>query len=227
MIDPAGSGRSVDAAGTVLSRGVTRQPSQTQAFATALSGALDSQDRAAKPTPAPSSNQRASESIVTGQDSGTSTSTPASTTPSTPVSAPQQNPFEALISACDSATSAAAPAAPVSAPTAATGGTQSSQQSFDEAYWASQPAAVQQLQYVNPADRLELATQLANEGYTIDVPIMVWGWDPATTMATRQADGYTWVPSALQQPIEVAPGLTFDGQSYNPNNPPAGSITVT
>ncbi len=49
--------------------------------------------------------------------------------------------------------------------------------------------------------------QLASEGYSIDVPIMVWGWDPSITTAMRQADGYTWVPSALQNPVEDAPGL--------------------
>ena len=72
------------------------------------------------------------------------------------------------------------------------------------------------------------ATQLASEGYSIDVPIMVWGWDPSITMAMRQADGYTWVPSALQNPVEDAPGLPSLGTvaAYNPNNPPAGSISV-
>ena len=72
------------------------------------------------------------------------------------------------------------------------------------------------------------ATQLANEGYSIDVPIMVWGWDPSITMAMRQSDGYTWVPSALQPPVEVSPGLPSVGTlaAYNPNNPPPGSIAV-
>ena len=48
--------------------------------------------------------------------------------------------------------------------------------------------------------RADAASQLAQEGYTIDVPIMVWGWDPATTIAAREAMNYTWVPSALHQP---------------------------
>jgi hypothetical protein len=35
------------------------------------------------------------------------------------------------------------------------------------------------------------------------------------------------VPSALQEPVEVPPGLSFgDMSSYNPANPPAGSIPV-
>src|ERR1700733_343984 len=111
---------------------------------------------------------------------------------------------------------------------AASAGTPAAQPvSFDEAYWASQPAAVQQLQNIqNPAERAQVATQLAQEGYSIDVPIMVWGWDPATTTAARESMGYTWVPSAGQQPVGVAPGVTFAGTAYNPSTPPAGSITV-
>jgi hypothetical protein len=214
MIDPTANGRSVSVAPTMLSRGGTRQPPQTQTFASALSGELDSRDATA---PLPCSKQRASEAIATRQNPGTGTAT--STSPPEPA----QNPIEALISAYDSGISAAAATTGSAATTEST----QSPPSFDQTYWASQPAAVQQLENVNPADRTELATQLANEGYSIDVPIMVWGWDPATTMAARQADGYTWVPSALQQPVDVAPGLTFNGQSYNPANPPPGSIAVT
>lgn len=104
--------------------------------------------------------------------------------------------------------------------------TLTAQQSFDDAYWASQPAAVQALRDAPGDQRLQMATQLAQEGYSIDVPIMVWGWDPYTTTNERIADGYTWMPSALQSPIAVAPGLNFNGESYNPNDPPAGSIAV-
>jgi hypothetical protein len=103
------------------------------------------------------------------------------------------------------------------------------QQAFDNAYWASQPAAVQALQKIqDPAQRATMATQLASEGYSIDVPIMVWGWDPSITTAMRQADGYTWVPSALQSGVEMAPGLPGMGTiaAYDPNNAPAGSIPV-
>jgi hypothetical protein len=103
------------------------------------------------------------------------------------------------------------------------------QVAFDNAYWAKQPAAVQALRTIqDPEQRTAMATQLANEGYSIDVPIMVWGWDPSLTTSMRQADGYTWVPSALQKPVEVAPGLPSLGgnTAYDPNNPPAGSIAV-
>jgi len=45
----------------------------------------------------------------------------------------------------------------------------------------------------------------------IDVPIMVWGWDPVGVMTLRQQLGYTWVPSALQPPTEIIPGLMAAG----------------
>ena len=80
----------------------------------------------------------------------------------------------------------------------------------DQAYWASQPPAVQALQNMPDDQRYAAAQQLANEGYTIDVPIMVWGWDPLATMVMRQDDGLTWVPSAMQADIPVAPGDSFD-----------------
>jgi hypothetical protein len=98
----------------------------------------------------------------------------------------------------------------------------------DDAYWAKQPAAVQQLREIDdPDQRKAQATQLAGEGYTIDVPIMVWGFDAGKTTALRQQYGYTWVPSALQNPVELAPGLTMPTMaSYDPNHPPAGSIIV-
>jgi len=103
------------------------------------------------------------------------------------------------------------------------------QQIFDNNYWAQQPAAVQPLRTMQDQEQREgLATQLASEGYSIDVPIMVWGWDPSLVTSLRQSEGYTWVPSALQNPLEVAPGLPGIGTlaAYNPNDPPAGSIAV-
>ena len=99
----------------------------------------------------------------------------------------------------------------------------------DDAYWNAQPAPVQQLREIDDYDqRLALATQLAGQGYKIDYPIMVMGMDAGKTIALRQAYGYTWVPSMMQQPVELAPGLTFFGtlQQYDPANPPAGSIAV-
>jgi hypothetical protein len=98
----------------------------------------------------------------------------------------------------------------------------------DDSYWAEQPVAVQALRDMPESDRQLAATDLAKKGYTIDVPIMVWGWDPLTTMVERQNYGYTWTPSALQAPVQLPPGLSFPGlPSYDAANAPAGSIKVT
>jgi hypothetical protein len=97
-----------------------------------------------------------------------------------------------------------------------------------DAYWASQPPEVQALRDLPDSQRMDLAHDLADRGFQIDVPIMVWNWDPLTTMMVRQNQGFTWVPSAKQNPVQVAPGLTFGGlPSYDPKNPPPGSIKVT
>jgi hypothetical protein len=103
-----------------------------------------------------------------------------------------------------------------------------STQSFDDAYWAAQPAAVQQLRNMDDyTERSQLAAQLTAQGYNIDVPIMVYGWDPAKITAARESYGYTWVPSAMQQPVSEAPGIsTPGGQAYDPNHAPTGSIAV-
>jgi hypothetical protein len=99
---------------------------------------------------------------------------------------------------------------------------------YDDAYWNAQPAAVQQLRDIgDPDKRGALASQLAAAGYKIDVPIMMWGWDPSKTMAMRESFGYTWVPSAYQAPVQVAPGVSFPPLApYDPKNPPPGSIQV-
>ncbi len=98
-----------------------------------------------------------------------------------------------------------------------------------DAYWATQPPEVQALRNIpDDGDRMTLAHQLAGKGYAIDVPIMVWGWDPLTTMMLRQGYGYTWVPSATQPNIVAGPGISFPGApDYDPKNPPPGSIKVT
>ena len=100
--------------------------------------------------------------------------------------------------------------------------------SADDAYWARQPPAVQQLREItDPDQRAALGAQLAGEGYSIDVPIMVWGWDAGKVTQLRQDFGYTWVPSAQQMPLSAAPGITGPGLTpYDPSRPPAGSIQV-
>jgi len=91
-------------------------------------------------------------------------------------------------------------------------------ESADDAYWAKQP---------DYSQRANLAAQLASEGYSIDTPVMVWGWDPSATTQLRQQFGYTWVPSAMQPPVTAAPGISGGGiVPYDPANPPAGSIEV-
>jgi hypothetical protein len=96
-----------------------------------------------------------------------------------------------------------------------------------DAYWAMQPPEVQKLRDIpDLADRSDLAQHLANQGYTIDKAIMVWGWDPLKTMQTRQMYGYTWGPSLNQNNVAV-PGISFPGQTpYDPATPPPGSILV-
>ena len=100
--------------------------------------------------------------------------------------------------------------------------------SADDAYWSKQPAPVQQLREISdPDQRAAVGTQLASEGYSIDVPIMVWGWDAGKVTQLRQDFGYTWVPSAQQMPLSAAPGITGPGlAAYDPAHPPAGSIAV-
>jgi hypothetical protein len=106
---------------------------------------------------------------------------------------------------------------------------ETTQQQFDQAYWASQPPEVQALPGITDQEqRATTAAELATNGFTIDVPIMVWGWDAYLTMTMRAQFGYTWVPSALQPPVSIAPGIAQPGVvSYDPLHPPAGSIKVS
>lgn len=92
-----------------------------------------------------------------------------------------------------------------------------------------QPAAVQALRTIaDETQRGVLAKQLADQGYLIDVPIMVWHWDPLITMTIRQNSGYTWVPSGDQAALQACPNCDLPGLThYDPNNPPAGSIMVS
>lgn len=222
MIDPTGRLPHTASAERTLSSGSKAAALKSQSFTAELTDQL-ANTRSGRPVgpSLPSGTSSRHESVTWRQNpDGTGSSTSGATSTST---TPQSG-LEGLIPPSYTTS-------PTMGPSAAAAGTPkavpSAQQSFDDAYWASQPAAVQQLRYIaNPAEKTELATQLAQEGYSIDVPIMVNGWDPQITTQLRQSMGYTWVPSALQQPIEVAPGLTFAGASYDPANPPSGSITV-
>jgi hypothetical protein len=98
----------------------------------------------------------------------------------------------------------------------------------DDAYWAAQPPEVRQLREIDNIDqRKVLGQQLAGEGFKIDTPIMIWGWDAGKVTDMRHANGYTWVPSASQPSVTAAPGMGGGGiQMYDPMNPPPGSIMV-
>ncbi|HME10043.1 MAG TPA: hypothetical protein VKG25_23500 [Bryobacteraceae bacterium] len=100
---------------------------------------------------------------------------------------------------------------------------------FDQIYWAHQPPETRALPtFDDETQRSAQAIQLAGQGFIVDVPIMIWLWDPLKCMQLRQSYAYTWVPSALQPPIAVAPGLVVPGQPvYDPNHPPPGSIKVS
>ena len=118
---------------------------------------------------------------------------------------------------------------------------------FDNAYWLSQPREVRALRGTEPTDAQKLAgasgfypmdsdtrmnrgVELAIKGFKIDVPIMLWGWDPYKVMKLRLEYGYTWVPNALQPPVQMAPGLSGSGINlvpYDPKNPPGGAIKVS
>jgi hypothetical protein len=127
--------------------------------------------------------------------------------------------FNALI---PEATNAAA-ATPAPAPAAT-----STARSANEAYWSKQPSPVQQLRHIDDyGQRAMLAAQLAAEGYPIDVPVMVWGWDASKITQLRQGFGYTWIPSAMQPQVSAAPGISGGAISpYDPAHPPEGSIRV-
>ena len=152
---------------------------------------------------------------------------PSATSPGSLI-APKSTPFGVEVASPAPATSAPSPTSTPKVSSTATQTPEDPIQAFDDAYWAKQPAEVQALRNMDdPADRTAAATKLATQGYCIDVPIMVWGWDPAKVTSLRQSFGYTWVPSAMQDPVGIAPGLGgIPGLSYDPNHAPAGSIAV-
>ena len=113
------------------------------------------------------------------------------------------------------------------------------QTQFDQAYRAAQPPEVRALMDM-PADspdaiavRVTRGAALAAKGYTIDAPIMIYGWDPYWCMTERANIGLTWVPSALQAGLGMPgqysePGLNTPGTlGPYPATPPSGSIKVS
>lgn len=224
MIDPAGRTHTQIFTAQIVSPASQRETPAPQSFRTTLSHELDgagakSEGNITLPSMLPGGQQSVTRQI---SDSTPSRGSSTPSAPTTSTAGSQTSGMQGLVINFPNTSASAS-----STCTSSTSGSGSSGSSFDQSYWASQPAAVQQLQNIqNPTERQEVATQLAQEGYSIDVPIMVWGWDPQITTAARESFGYTWVPSAEQQPVAAAPGLTFNGTSYNPSNPPSGSITV-
>lgn len=105
---------------------------------------------------------------------------------------------------------------------------------FDNAYWAHQDPAVRKLRSIDLTTFTGLnaaameADALALRGFLIDVPIMVWQWEPFKVMEQRVAYGYTWVPAARMPNVAVAPGVTQPGAaSYDPSTIPPGAIKVS
>jgi len=231
---------------TAGSNNSSNSPSNLASFETALSDAISTtfkqfgidpssvnisitpESSGSNPAPAtstaPPSNSPATDSSPAPYDpflqAASNKSIPGATTTTAPASSSAP--------ATSAATSNAAPVSGTPANATAASNNADPTQAFDDAYWAQQPSAVQALRNMQPEQRAAAAHSLAAEGYTIDVPIMVWGWDPSITTDLRQSFGYTWVPSALQNPVETMPGnAALPGMTaYNPNQPPAGSIPV-
>jgi|SRR5579862_1814037 len=178
-------------------------------------------------TPTQGQNSAGSQLTVTVKDLSSAASQTPSTALSTPAPSSATQSAGTLMSALEPQLPPSAATAAATTPAQTTSSSDLSNMTPDDAYWASQPAAVQALRDMPADQRYYAAQELALQGYAIDVPIMVNGLDPLATMMQRQADGYTWVPSALQANIPVGPGISWPGPVYDPNNPPAGSILVT
>jgi len=101
---------------------------------------------------------------------------------------------------------------------------------FNSTYWASFSPEIQALAQVESfsPERMAKAVELAISGKLIDPEIQARGANPWETMMLREAYGYTWVPSLLQPPVLIAPGLVVPGVApYNAESFPAGSIKVS
>lgn len=109
--------------------------------------------------------------------------------------------------------------------------TDADQMEFDNAYWAAQPTPVQKLRDMDQGpDRQQAAALLATYNYLIDGPIMAWGWDPYGVMKLRTQFGYTWTPSLLESPVQIAPGIynAFVGlKPYDPKTPSPKAFKVS
>lgn len=101
---------------------------------------------------------------------------------------------------------------------------------FDEVYWAHQPPQIRVLKNLSDPALSTAAREAADKGFPVDVPIQVWKWRPWLVMMIREQQGLTWVPSANQEPLNLAGDALkygFSGRSYEPKNPPPGTIKVS
>lgn len=103
----------------------------------------------------------------------------------------------------------------------------------DAIYRASKPDAFQTL-YAIPADnqvaRASAAATLNAQGYVIDWPIDIWGWDAGKVMAYRLQLGDLYVPRGFSnippgtdfsQPFPGAIKVSVDAADYKPFHPAA------
>lgn len=84
------------------------------------------------------------------------------------------------------------------------------------------------------AQRDALALKLAQQGFILDDAVDVGGYDVVTTMGIRKQLGFTWVPSAMQAPLNgviatgpVPPGaikVSIDAADYPPYSGPATDV---
>jgi len=108
-----------------------------------------------------------------------------------------------------------------------------SQAQFDSAWWAAQDPRIQAFknQPILPSTqgaRQTALVTLAHEGCVVEPVVLLQGWDPWYLYNWAQPLGYTWVPSILMGPVELAPGLSQGSvPTYNPMMIPQGGIYLT
>ena len=102
---------------------------------------------------------------------------------------------------------------------------------FKKAYWNAFLGPVRALQNIaDPAARYSAAVQLAQQGYAIDVNIMVSGQGPVLAMLQRQfVDLMTWIPNAMQPSIGWSNGGNNNPPyvPYDPTKPPPNCLKVS
>ena len=102
------------------------------------------------------------------------------------------------------------------------------QKQFNDAYIASKPLEVQALFSMGSDEARAAKGQELAYKYLLCKRIDINNGDPWTVMLTWLDLGYTWMPSALQDPLTVAPGLNDQHDPpYDPLNPRPGSIKVS